>query len=141
VVLDEITVVFTSLSYVQMDNVQGVVSEILTYNVLQKRRLMLHHLGDGLELFLLRSAIQAFPDMFKPLFVTSGCCRPHDVLAILKCGSELEGNHERVASYLIQKLEEPGELNNSVCFIFGFILLCFFRTDGFCAVHHRKSIP
>jgi hypothetical protein len=33
-VLDEIAVVFTSLSYVQMDNVQGVVSEILMYNVL-----------------------------------------------------------------------------------------------------------
>lgn len=120
-----------------MDNIQAVCDEILTYNVLHKRKLLLDTFAEGLEVFHLKSAFTAFPSLFEPLFMASWQCRPKDVLDIIKYkDGQLEGSKaQRVAGYLesyIENLEETGNVI-VVC-----VCVCFnshlspSRVDGFC---------
>lgn len=96
----------------QVDNLRGICGDLLCYDVLQKRKVFFDALSDGLEVFHLKAAVNAFPILFEPLFVASGKCLPGDVLGILRFEQALEGNRERVSGYLknfIGKLSEPGE--------------------------------
>ena len=71
--------------------------------------------SEGLEVFYLKSAIEAFPDLFEQLFVASDTCSPNDVLSILQFRDDLAANPEqlRVAGFLksvIRKLDETGKV-------------------------------
>ena len=66
-------------------------------------------------MFSLRSAINAFPEIFEPLFVALDSCSAEDVLGIVQFeeGFEEDPAKLRVAEYFracIQGLEEDGKL-------------------------------
>lgn len=97
-----------------MDNVAGICDAIIVHDVLHKRKVFLDCFGEGLEVFSLRTAINAFPDLLEGLFVSSDSCSPEDVLAIVKFSENFESDVEksRVAGYFknsVRKLEESGE--------------------------------
>lgn len=94
-----------------MEHIAGICDAIIVYDVLHKRK---DCFGEGLEVFSLRTAINAFPDLLEQLFVSSDSCSSEDVLSILKFGENFEGDAEksRVAGYFkncIRKLGESGE--------------------------------
>ena len=68
-----------------------------------------------MEVFSLRSAIQAFPESFEPLFVAPESCSPEAVLDVVTFqeGFAEDPAKLRIAGYFrscVQGLEEDGEL-------------------------------
>jgi len=65
---------------------------IIIYDVFHKRKVFLDAFAEGLGIFHLKTAINAFPELFKELFIVSDTCSSSDVLVILHfddiCGPE-----------------------------------------------------
>lgn len=88
----------------------GICDAIIIYDVLHKRKIFLDAFAEGLEVFYLRTGIQAFPDLFQELFVAADTCSPDDVLGILKFQCD-DSESSKIAGYLkssIKKLDESG---------------------------------
>jgi hypothetical protein len=89
----------------QVDYVQGVVSEILTYNVLQKCKLMLDHRlepemhGLAWRFFL----FMRFSDTGFPTWICSGPIHDLDACCPQQfAGGEVEGNRERIPATFLE---------------------------------------
>ena len=61
-----------------------IIQSIMLHDALHKKKLFLDALGEGLEVFGVCSVIVAFPELFRPVFVSSESVKPSDVLSILK---------------------------------------------------------
>ena len=57
---------------------------IITYNALQKRKVFLDSIAQGLDEFGILSVIQIFPDLFSGLFISSTKIVANDVLEIIR---------------------------------------------------------
>ena len=98
----------TVLFLMQVGNLRCICDSLLYYDVLQKRKAFLDAFAEGLEVFHLKTAVNLFPALFEPLFVSSGKCSPDDVLGILDFSDTLVGHRERVANYLKAFISELG---------------------------------
>ena len=85
-----------------MDTVSAICHSILYYEALQKRKVLFDALVTGLQAFNLITALQAFPDLFQPLFVASPPCTPEEVWQLLRFEQKCEESEDRVrvASWL-----------------------------------------
>lgn len=67
---------------------------ILIFDTLQKRKLLLDMIGEGLDIhYGLRRLISHFPAVFEPLFLFSGTLKSIDIIDIIippECKSEKE---------------------------------------------------
>ncbi len=83
---------------------------MILYEAMQKRKVFLDALTDGLEMFKLKTAINMFPDLLKCLFVASDTClRSSHVIGMLEFPRTMDGDEERVAEYLKNCLNNFGE--------------------------------
>ena len=101
----------------QVDNLHAICDDLLYYNILQKRKVIFDELSDGLEVFHLWAAMNAFPTLFEPLFVASATVTPEDVLQIINFKRPMDSRQELVAGYLnnvVKKLGEQGEQVKSI---------------------------
>ena len=77
---------------------------IILYDALHKRRIYLDAFASGLEVFGLKTLISHFPEILKPLFVSTGEIKPVEVIELLKprpSVSSMDEYQRRVWGYLL----------------------------------------
>ena len=83
------------------------------YDVLHKRKIFLDSFAEGLEVFYLKTGINAFPDLFMELFVASDECCPDDILSILHFDNyDCEAPEGQIVMFFqntIKKLNQSGK--------------------------------
>lgn len=67
-----------------MQNKTVLCESIIRYNALQKRKVFLDSIAQGLDEFGILSVIQIFPDLFSGLFISSTKIVANDVLEIIR---------------------------------------------------------
>ena len=96
----------------QISSLPAIVQDLLSYNVLQRRKFLFDAFGEGLQEFQLVAALHAFPELLKPLFVASPASSAQDLKKIVRFEQQLVGSRKRIAEYLmrfIDSLSETGE--------------------------------
>lgn len=96
----------------QMENRGALCDSIIRYNVLQKRKVYLDSIGQGLEEFGILSAIKYFPDLFASMFIPSSALKASDVLEVMSFPRKMAKEEQVVAGFIkecIQQLSRNGQ--------------------------------
>ena len=95
-----------------MENRGALCECIITYNALQKRKVYLDAIAEGLNEFGVFDAIKCFPDLLAGLFIPSAEITVSDVVKILKFPKAMTKKELAVADLLkdcLKELTQSGE--------------------------------
>lgn len=97
----------------QVKNIPAICESIMLFDVMQKRKVCVDAISEGLELFKLRTAIEIFPEQFKHFFILKQCV-PSDIVGCLHFSS-CSGQEKRIEG-LIKKTIETMDNSGTIYF-------------------------
>ena len=83
-----------------MENREALCESIIRYDVLQKRKVYLDSIAEGLDEFGVLSAMKCFPELFSDLFVPSTPMVAKDVLEIMEFPDRMAEEERVVAGFV-----------------------------------------
>lgn len=93
-----------------MKSIPAICESIMLFDVLQKHRICIDAIVEGLQVFKLVTAMKAFPEYFKYLFVQKHCS-PTDIINCIRFGGCGMYDKEQWLEHLIKRTIE--EMSNS----------------------------
>ena len=103
----------------QMGNRGALCGSIVRYNVLQKRKVYLDSIAQGLEDFGIFSAMKFFPDIFIDMFVPSqsGDMVASDVIGMMRIAKKMSKEEEEVWELLKKCVGELNKYGQYIAFV------------------------
>lgn len=106
------THVIVLFHFPQTRNKKSIVDCILLYDALHKRRIYIDAFACGLEAVGVKTMISHFPELLKPLFVSTGIVKAKEVIKLLKSKpsvSAMDENQRSVREYLLAFINQASE--------------------------------